>query len=88
MPPSPTDPSTRDGSAATATAATDAAPYYLPIADEIEVFQAAYDARLPVLLKGPTGCGKTRFVEAMAWQLFGPSEPTGSRSSRSPATKT
>ncbi len=48
---------------------TDQAPYYLPLADEIEVFQAAYAARLPVLLKGPTGCGKTRFVEHMSWQL-------------------
>jgi nitric oxide reductase NorQ protein len=45
-------------------------PYYLPIADEVEVFRAAYDARLPVLLKGPTGCGKTRFVEYMAYQLY------------------
>ena len=44
-------------------------PWYLPIGDEVEVFQAAYAARLPVLLKGPTGCGKTRFVEHMAWQL-------------------
>jgi nitric oxide reductase NorQ protein len=46
------------------------APYYLPIADEVEVFLAAYEARLPVLLKGPTGCGKTRFVEYMAYQLY------------------
>ena len=45
-------------------------PYYLPLADEVEVFQAAYQARLPVLLKGPTGCGKTRFVEHMTWRLF------------------
>ncbi len=45
-------------------------PYYLPIADEVEVFLAAYEARLPVLLKGPTGCGKTRFVEYMAYLLF------------------
>jgi nitric oxide reductase NorQ protein len=45
-------------------------PYYLPLADEVAVFQAAYDARLPVLLKGPTGCGKTRFVEHMAWQIY------------------
>ncbi len=44
-------------------------PYYLPIGDEIEVFTAAYAKRLPVLLKGPTGCGKTRFVEYMAAQL-------------------
>ncbi|MGH7864997.1 MAG: AAA family ATPase, partial [Candidatus Binataceae bacterium] len=39
-----------------------AAPFYLPISDEVEIFTAAYMARLPVLLKGPTGCGKTRFV--------------------------
>jgi nitric oxide reductase NorQ protein len=45
-------------------------PWYLPLGDEIEVFEAAYRARLPVLLKGPTGCGKTRFVEHMAWRLF------------------
>ncbi len=45
-------------------------PYYLPLADEVEIFQAAYDARLPVLLKGPTGCGKTRFVEHMTWRIY------------------
>jgi len=45
------------------------APYYLPIGDEIGIFEAAYKARLPVLLKGPTGCGKTRFVEHMAHHL-------------------
>jgi nitric oxide reductase NorQ protein len=45
-------------------------PYYLPLADEVQVFEAAYDARLPVLLKGPTGCGKTRFIEHMTWQLY------------------
>src|SRR5271169_1745841 len=45
------------------------APYYLPISDEVEIFSAAYKARLPVLLKGPTGCGKTRFVEHMAHRL-------------------
>ncbi len=45
-------------------------PYYLPLGDEVELFEAAYDARLPVLLKGPTGCGKTRFVEHMTWRLF------------------
>jgi nitric oxide reductase NorQ protein len=37
-------------------------PWYLPLADEVQIFEAAYQARLPVLLKGPTGCGKTRFV--------------------------
>jgi nitric oxide reductase NorQ protein len=46
------------------------APFYLPLADEIDVFRAAYAARLPVLLKGPTGCGKTRFIEHMAWRLY------------------
>ncbi len=45
-------------------------PYYLPLADEVEIFRAAYSARLPVLLKGPTGCGKTRFVEHMTWRLY------------------
>ncbi len=48
----------------------EAEPYYLPIADEVDVFRAAYEARLPVLLKGPTGCGKTRFVEYMAYHLY------------------
>jgi nitric oxide reductase NorQ protein len=44
-------------------------PYYLPLRNEIEVFEAAYSSRLPVMLKGPTGCGKTRFVEHMSWRL-------------------
>jgi nitric oxide reductase NorQ protein len=52
-------------------------PYYLPLGDEVEVFQAAYDARLPVLLKGPTGCGKTRFVEHMAWRIYRDTEVNG-----------
>ncbi len=47
-------------------------PYYVPIGDELEIFTAAYRQHLPVLLKGPTGCGKTRFVEYMAWQLGRP----------------
>jgi len=41
-------------------------PYYLPIRDEVSLFTAAYRSRLPVLLRGPTGCGKTRFVEYVA----------------------
>lgn len=49
--------------------APDEAPYYLPIQDEVDVFTAAYERRLPVLLKGPTGCGKTRFIEYMAHRL-------------------
>ena len=44
-------------------------PFYLPLADETAIFEAAVSARLPVLLKGPTGCGKTRFVEHMSWRL-------------------
>ncbi len=44
-------------------------PYYLPIGDEVQLFVSAYKARLPVLLKGPTGCGKTRFVEYMTYAL-------------------
>ena len=43
-------------------------PYYRPVADEVEIFEAAARDRLPVLLKGPTGCGKTRFVRHMAWR--------------------
>ncbi|KPA12889.1 Rubisco activation protein CbbQ [Candidatus Magnetomorum sp. HK-1] len=47
-------------------------PYYLPCGNEVELFNASYDARLPVMLKGPTGCGKTRFVESMAYRLKRP----------------
>ena len=47
-------------------------PYYLPIGKEVELFEAAYAAKLPALLKGPTGCGKTRFVEYMAHRLGRP----------------
>lgn len=47
-------------------------PYYEPVGDEIAIFEAAYRNRLPVLLKGPTGCGKTRFMEYMAWRLERP----------------
>ena len=47
-------------------------PYYEPVGDELEIFEAAYGQCLPVLLKGPTGCGKTRFMEYMAWKLNKP----------------
>jgi len=47
-------------------------PYYLQIKNEAEIFEAAYKAKLPMMLKGPTGCGKTRFVEAMAFRLGRP----------------
>ena len=44
-------------------------PFYLASGREVALFEAAYGARLPVMLKGPTGCGKTRFVRHMAWRL-------------------
>ncbi|MSQ02494.1 MAG: CbbQ/NirQ/NorQ/GpvN family protein [Myxococcales bacterium] len=47
-------------------------PYYRPVGDEVSLFQHAWNAQLPVLLKGPTGCGKTRFVSHMAWKLGRP----------------
>ena len=50
----------------------DTAPYYEPQANEVAIFEAAYKKRLPVMLKGPTGCGKTRFLEHMAFQLSRP----------------
>jgi nitric oxide reductase NorQ protein len=48
------------------------APFYVPVGEEIAVFEACHAGRLPVMLKGPTGCGKTRFVEHMAWRLGRP----------------
>lgn len=47
-------------------------PYYLPVGKEVGLFEAAYRGKLPVMLKGPTGCGKTRFIEYMAWRLNRP----------------
>ena len=47
-------------------------PYYRPVGNEIELYEAAYARRMPVMLKGPTGCGKSRFVEAMAFKLGKP----------------
>ena len=47
-------------------------PYYRAIGDEVQTFDAAYMVRMPMMLKGPTGCGKTRFVEYMAWKLGRP----------------
>lgn len=44
-------------------------PYYRGVGNEVELFAAAMARNLPMLLKGPTGCGKTRFVEHMAWRL-------------------
>ena len=50
----------------------DEEPFYVSVSDEIELFEAAYESKIPVLLKGPTGCGKTRFIEHMAWRLGRP----------------
>ena len=47
-------------------------PYYKPVGDEIPLFEAAVANQIPVLLKGPTGCGKTRFMEYAAWKLKRP----------------
>ncbi len=47
-------------------------PYYEAVGDEITLYEAAYNARMPMILKGPTGCGKSRFVEYMAWNLGKP----------------
>ena len=47
-------------------------PFYIPLADEVELFEAAYREKLPILMKGPTGVGKTRFVEYMAHRLSRP----------------
>ena len=57
--------------AAARTAALDA-PYYLPSGDEVAVFEQCHARNLAVMLKGPTGCGKTRFIEYMAWRLGRP----------------
>jgi nitric oxide reductase NorQ protein len=48
------------------------APFYLATGDEIAVFETCHARGLPLMLKGPTGCGKTRFVEHMAWRLGRP----------------
>jgi len=48
------------------------APYYVATGEEIAVFEKCHARGLPLMLKGPTGCGKTRFVEHMAWRLGRP----------------
>jgi len=57
-------------------------PYYRAIGDELDLFTAAYHQHIPVLLKGPTGCGKTRFVEYMAWKLGRPLTVMGDEKSK------
>lgn len=47
-------------------------PYYRPTGNERELYEQAYRHRMPLILKGPTGCGKTRFAEHMAWILNRP----------------
>ena len=47
-------------------------PYYVPVSDEVSIFESCHHRQLAVMLKGPTGCGKTRFVEYMAWRLQRP----------------
>ena len=47
-------------------------PFYQPQANEVTLYEAAYKSRLPVMVKGPTGCGKSRFIEYMAWKLDKP----------------
>lgn len=49
-----------------------AGPYYLPAGNEVEVIEQCHAGGLAVMLKGPTGCGKTRLVEHMAWRLGRP----------------
>ncbi len=53
----------------TVNSAVTAAPFYLPSGNEIAVFEQCHAHKLAVMLKGPTGCGKTRFIEYMAWRL-------------------
>ena len=48
------------------------APYYQATGNEVEIFRHCHAHELAIMLKGPTGCGKTRFVEYMAWQLDRP----------------
>jgi nitric oxide reductase NorQ protein len=47
-------------------------PYYRVVGNEVALYEAAYARRMPVMLKGPTGAGKSRFVEYMAWKLGRP----------------
>jgi len=63
---------TPDGGCDPAPYMIDDEPYYLPCGEEVALFEAAWAGRLPVMLKGPTGCGKTRFVHYMAWRLQRP----------------
>ncbi|MCG6936108.1 MAG: AAA family ATPase, partial [Proteobacteria bacterium] len=57
---------------ASQTDAREEAPFYLPAGNEVELFEQAFHHRLPLLIKGPTGCGKTRFISHMAAKLARP----------------
>ncbi len=58
-----------DALTAIRTPTSETGPFYLPVADEVAIFEACHAQNLALMLKGPTGCGKTRFVEHMAWRL-------------------
>jgi nitric oxide reductase NorQ protein len=47
-------------------------PYYEAVGNELELYESAYKVRMPMMIKGPTGCGKSRFIEHMAWKLGKP----------------
>ncbi len=61
-------------------------PFYKPHGNEIELFEHAYRNRLPLLIKGPTGCGKTRFVAHMAARLGRPLIPWPATTTSPPPT--
>ena len=61
-------------------------PFYVPLTDEVELFDVAFEQQIPVLLKGPTGCGKTRFIEYMAWRLGRPLTTIRDATRRSPGS--
>ncbi len=67
-----TQPKIKSDDAASMQYMVEAEPYYRSVSNEVALYEAAYSARMPVMLKGPTGCGKSRFVEYMAWKLKKP----------------
>ena len=68
----PNAPDTMDRAPASPTSPPMELPFYRPVSNELELFERCYEQRLPLMLKGPTGCGKTRFVEHMAARLERP----------------
>ena len=59
-------------------------PFYAEVRGEVGLFTIAAQSRMPVMLKGPTGCGKTRFVQHMAWRLKRPLVTSSSAASLTP----